>query len=383
MAEIKGILTTLNHRLPAGVDATRLAQWRLRDGSSYQALRNRIATEITQLNADLVQSWGNLIYITTEDYFEYQNGGALADMPDTTELDRAENSKAETVGHTIDLREKSDGIGGSGKFWRDARMSVIDANIAQKIQKGRQTLEKSILTRLFNNTVNAVGAAGTGFDMPFANASASVSYAPPAYGGNTFDTTHDHYIGYNSGASATAATMLNGLAATVVHHGHTGNLRAVVSEADIALYHALGDSFIMPTAGRVVIMDRGGDTSGATFFNNRPYGDRPMSGTYYIGDFVSTSGIIELYATARVPTGHAAVYNSYGINSPMNPIAVRIHPDVGFGFYIREIPDETTTYPVKQIDVVIEYGVSTNAPRTNGASGFLVSGGAYANATIV
>lgn len=382
MTDIKGVLTTLNHRLPAGVDATRLAQWRLRDGASYPELRGRMATLFTQLNAEILSAWGDLLYVTTMDHFEYQNGGTLDDFKDTTELDRAESSKADTVGHSIDLREKSDGLGGSWKFFRDARDAVIEANLQQKLQKGRQTIEKSILNRMFNNDANAVGAGGTGFDMPFCNASASVTYAPPAYGGNTFATTHDHFLGSNSSASKTVATQLNDLAKLVTEHGHTGNLRAIVSGADIGTYNALGDNWIKPTGGSIGFSDRGGNTTGASFYSNLDYGQRPAVGKYFIGQFLSNSGVITVEATDRLTTGYACVYNSYGINNPNNPIAIRIHPDRGFGFFLREIPSGNEEFPVAQIDVVTEYGVSANAGRTNGASGLLVAGGVWVDATI-
>lgn len=380
MADLKGILTQLNHALPTGVDPTRLAQWRLRDGVTYQQIRNRLATELTALNAELLQSWGDMIYITELDYLEYRNGGSIADMPDITDLDRAEATKASTIAHSIDLRVKGDGVGGSERFWRDARAAVIKANLDEKKQKGRQTIEKAILTRATNDGDNLVGSSG--YDTAFANASATFSYTPPAYGGNTFDSTHTHFVGYNS-ASLDHGDMVNGLAKHVAEHGHTGMLKALVAEADIASYYALGDRFIQPTAGQTTIIDRGGQSSGVTsMFSNDDYGMRPPGGSYYVGKYLSDAGVVRVYGTARIPTGYAFVYNAYGINDERNSLAMRVHPTVGFGFYIKETPSEGTTYPIKHIQVEIEYGLSVNAGRTNGAAGYLVSGGVWVDPTI-
>ena len=375
MADYTGVLTTLSHALPTGLDATRLAQWRLRNGRSYEQVRADIAAALDGVNSDILSAWGPLVHVTTDDYIEYQDGGGTGDMIDVTDLDRVEAKRGETKGHMIDLREKGDAIGGTEKFFRDARESVITASVAGMVQRGRNTLEKAILTRAMNNTVNAIGSAG--YDMPFANASGTVAWTPPAYGGKNFASSHDHFIGYDSG-SKNLGDVLTGLTATVHEHGHPGPFHAFVSEADVTPIRAL-NNYVQPTRFAV---DRGGETNGNRAFVSGAVGGLPAVGARSIGWFDSGYGEIELFSTNRIPTGFALVFKSYGVNDPRNPIWVRVHPEVGFGFFMKEIPSFSTTYPVKTIEVRIEYGISVGRDRTNGAVAKLVSGGSYGNPTI-
>lgn len=377
MADFKGILTTQSHALPTGLDPTRLAQWRVgRDGRSYDQLRSDVVAGLEGVNREILSTWGDLLYVTTDDYVEYQDGGGTGDMADVTELDRVEPQRGETKAHMFDLREKGDAIGGSEKYFRDAREELIRASLAGLVQRGRNTLEKSILTRALTNTVNTLGTSG--YDMPFANASGTVSWTPPMWGGKTFTTSHNHFLGYDSGSSKTFADVLDGLAATLHEHGHSAPFTAYVSEADVTTYRGL-TNYVRPLRFTI---DKGGATSGNQLYMAGSMGEQPNAGGRMVGMYDTAYGEVELRATNRIPTGYAFMYRSYGVNDPRNPIWVRVHPQVGFGFYIKEIPSYSTTYPVKTIEVRIEYGVGVGRDRTNGANGYLVSGGTWANPTI-
>lgn len=380
MAEVKGPLTTLSHALPSGLDGTRLAQWRLRDGRSYDQVRADIAASFDGVNRTLLARWGDLISVTFDDHFEYPDGGAQSDMIDITDLDRIEPKRGSTKGHMIDLRVKGDGIGGTHRFFRDARESVLTATIQDIVQRGTNTFEKAVLTRALTTTANALGSSG--YDLPFANASSGVTWTPPAYGGQTFLSSHTHYVGYDSD-SLNAADALDGSAKHISEHGYAGPYTAYVAEADVATYRGL-TNYVRPNGGsNIVIVDRGGQTSGSNFFSaNTLESATPEAGGRYIGDYDSPYGRVRLLATYRIPTGYHFMYKSFGMNDPRNPIAVRVHPDVGFGFYLKEIPSNDTTWPVKQIDVEIEYGISVGRNRLIGAAGFLHEDGAYVNPVI-
>ena len=73
---------------------------------------------------------------------------------------------------------------------------------------------------------------------------------------------------------------------------------------------------------------------------------------------------------------------SYGQLDPRNSLAVRVHPDVGFGLRIVTETTDDNQYPIKQVNVEFEFGVGVGNDRTNGAAAILVSGGAWANPTI-
>ena len=94
-----GPLTTLNHVLPAGLDATRIAQWKLRGGMSYAEWRADMAGSLIGLNNEMAAGWGDLYFIGTEQTLEYTNNEAAEDMPELTEMDIAEIDKGATIGH--------------------------------------------------------------------------------------------------------------------------------------------------------------------------------------------------------------------------------------------------------------------------------------------
>ena len=77
--DIRGVLTTLNHQLPAGLDGTRIAQWRMREGRSYEEVRTQIANGFDDYNEEMLSAWGDMVTVTDLDYFEYPNGGTLID----------------------------------------------------------------------------------------------------------------------------------------------------------------------------------------------------------------------------------------------------------------------------------------------------------------
>lgn len=379
MTEINGVLTQLNHALPSGLDATRLAQWRLRDGRPYAQVRADVVAALDGLNRDLLTAWGDMVSVTFDDYMEYPNGGAVTDMPIITDLDRPTPRKGSTVGHMLPLNTRADAIGGTKKFFRDAREKVVLATIRDVVQRGRQTFEKSLLTRFFTDNENALGSSG--YELGFASASASVTYTPPAFGGNSFLSTHTHYVGYNASTPKTFADVFEGLAKHVAEHGHAGPYIAYVSETDVATIRALAN-FVKPISNSIIVVDRGGATSGNDYFARGTVGTPQPLGGYYIGSYVSSYGEIELRATARLATGYVGLYKSYGVNDPRNPLAIRVHPDTGFGFRIIEEPSHDQMYPIQQINIEIEYGVSCGMDRTVGAAGLLVAGGAWADATI-
>lgn len=380
MSEIKGVLTTLNHRLPAGLDGNRLAQWRLRNGLTYRDFRNQIAVALDALNAEVLGAWGDLVYVTEDDHFEYPNGGAITDMPKITDLSRMEPTKSSTSGHMIDLWRRGDAVGGTDTFFRDTRETVWRAQVREKTYRGVHTFEKDLLGRFFNDAETLLGT--NGYDLPFANGSpGAVSYAPPAYGGKVFAANHNHYIGKTT-SSTNLGDLLEDLAATVHEHGHPGPYIALVAQADAADYRKL-KNFIMPVSNQIVIVDQGGISSNLnTFFERGQVQGQNRAGAFVIGRYSSSYGEIELRATARIPTQYAGLYKSYGINDERNPIGIRVHPSVGFGFRILEEPSVDPDWPVKTIYIVNEYGVSCGADRTAGAAGFRNAGAAWVNPTI-
>lgn len=372
MAEILGPLVLLDKALPTGVDGTRLAEWALRDGITYAELANQLALALGDANQQLIARWGWLFFLTEELMMEYENGGAVTEMPEITDIDRPQATHGTTIGHMIDLRAYGDAIGGSRRYFRDIRSAKLRAAISTIVRRGIWRFEKRLLTRLLTNTENAIGSAG--YDVPFVRGTGgNVDFAPPAYEGEAFTTAHDHYVAIED--ENDRGVLLNTLAETLQEHGHEAPYRAVVARADIANYAAL-TKFVELVGITGVIIDRGAESSGNQMFRA---GNWEMG---HFGDFQSDYGPVELYATARIPTLYAGMCKSYGQLDARNPLAVRVHPSQGFGFYVvpeTTIDDDT---PIKQLDVEFEFGVGVGNDRTNGAAGYIVNGATWANPTI-
>lgn len=374
MAEVLGPMTLLNKALPTGVDGTRLAEWAMRDGITYGQLANQVALALGEANSQLVSKWGWLFSITEELMMEYEQGGTVNPMDELTDVDKPVPLHGATIGHMLPLRYFGQGIGGSKRYFRDVRSAQVRAGISVIVNRGIWRFEQKLLGRFFDSDEEAIGTAG--FSVPFVHGTGgSVDFAPPAYDGTTFTTSHDHFIGYNLSTPKTFADVFNGLASTLAEHGHMAPFTAMVSRADIATIGAL-TKFVEIVDNVVSIIDRGGGTSGPQFYTN---GQRDIG---RIGYFQSDYGLIELLATNRLATGYVGMTKSYGNLDARNALAVRVHPQRGFGLAV--VPETTPDddFPIKQLDVDFEFGCGVGMDRTNGAVGFLVAGGTYTDGTI-
>lgn len=373
MPEILGPQTLLNLALPTGWDGTRIAQWTTRDGITYGELANQLALALGGFNQTMINDWGWLFGLTEELAIEYEQGGDVTEAPDITDVDKPEAIQGGTIGHMLNLRVYGQGIGGTKRYFRDSRSAKINAAIAVLVRRLRWRFEKRVLTRWFTNTENAIGSAG--YDVPFVRGTGgNVDYAPPAFDGEAFTTSHDHYIGLDSGAKG-FDEVFNELAETLQEHGYVPPFTAMTSRADVATIMAL-TKFVEVVDPIVQVIDRGGETTGNQLYTagQRMFGHLG----YYQGEY----GLVEVRFTNRVPTGYAGMVKSMGNLAADNPLAVRVHPDVGFGAYVvpETVPDDD--YPVKQLDVEMEYGVGVGQYRAGGAAAYLVAGGVWANPTI-
>lgn len=375
MAEVLGPMSIALRALPTGVDGTKLAQWKLHEGVSVQQFVALTAAALGGINQEFVQKWGYLFSITDMDHMEYPDGGAVTELQEITDMDDPDMVHGTTIGHMLDLRPYGGSIGGSRRYFRDARQSQIESTLRTIVNRAKWRFERKILTRLFTNTENAIGSAG--YDVPFVRGTGgSVDYAPPAYGGETFTTSHDHFLGVDDDTLG-PDDVLNQLAETLDEHGHTAPFTALVSKADVASYRAL-TKFVQMVAPIVTTIDRGGESSGNQLYAS----GTPMVTDGTFGYFQSDYGLIELKSYNRVPTKYASMVKSYGQLDARNPLAVRIHPDEGFGLQIFAEKTGDDSYPLKKLNIEFEFGVGVGEDRTNGAAAFLDASGNWSNPTI-
>ena len=376
MAEVLGPMTIVQRALPTGVDGTKIAEWRLREGVSVAEFFSMVGTAMGGVNQQWVRDWGWLFSITEADVMEYPDGGSVTELPEITDITDPDMVAGTTIGHMLDLRPYGSSVGGSWRYFRDARQSQIQATLATIINRAKWRFEKKVLTRALTQAENAIGSAG--YDVPFVRGTGgNIDFTPPGYSGQSFTTSHNHFLGFDSGSSKTMADVLNGLAATVEEHGHKAPFVAAVSRADVALFRAL-TKFVQFIAPIVTTIDRGGESSGNQLYAN----GQPMVSDGVFGYFQSDYGLIELRAYYRIPTGYVGLYKSYGNLAAQNPLAVRVHPQQGFGLFLTGERSDNEKFPLKKINVELEFGVGVGMDRTNGAVGYLVSGGTYTDPTI-
>lgn len=378
MTEVIGYQTILSLALPTGVDGTKLAQWQLKDGKTFPEVAQLIATSLTGLNQEFTNKWGWLYFLTEEIMMEYPDGGSVTKMPIVTDTDDIDPIRGTTIAHQIDLLVKGDAFGGSKRFFRDMRSAQLVANIKRITDSAKWRFEYDLLYRWFDSTETLIGT--TGYNVPFVRGTGgAVDFAPPAYDGEAFTTSHTHYLGIDTGTYG-FGDMLNQQAEHLQEHGHDpddNGYTAMVSRADVASYYALPD-FVRPISGRVDLIDRATTTAdtGAAMFSRTPR--KPG----LIGWFESQYGTVEVLATNRIPTGYSGMVKSYGQLSEQNPMAIRVHPQVGFGVYVVPETTNDNQWPLKKVNVEFEYGVGVGRDRTNGTAAYLVAGGVWADPVI-
>jgi hypothetical protein len=375
MAEVLGAMDILNKALPTGVDGTRIAQWELRAGRTWGDFLGETALALAELNDDLMNRWDWLFFITEEQMFEYMTGGSVTASPMITDLDFPDPSHAQTIAHMIDLIPYGETVGGTKYFFRDGREATYRAAIRSKVDRLTWRFEQTLLNRLFVPTETSVGTSG--YNVGFAyGTTGNVDFVPPAYGGEAFGSTHSHYIGVDTDSYG-YDDALNQLAEHLEEHGHPAPFVAVVSRTDISSYYALPD-FVEPLDNRVVIVDRGTTTAdtGAALFSRET---REMG---VIGGFQSEYGYIELRATNRVPTATLGMVKSYGRNNERNPIAIRVHPNVGFGARITAQSNADDLDRIKRLLIEFEFGIGVGMDRTNGIAAYLSAAGTFTAPTI-
>jgi hypothetical protein len=375
MAEILGPLTIQDKALPVGVDGARIAQWMLSDSMSYGELVNQVSLALGEANQKLFSKWSWLFNITQEIFMEYPNGGTVHPMTKLTDVDRHPIFHGTTIGHMLPIDFYGDAVGGTWRYFRNKRPAQIMAAITNVVNRGIWAFEQGLLSRIFTIEETAIGSAG--YNVPFVRGTGgAVDFAPPAYDGTSFATSHNHYLGYDIDTGPdTLDDLLEGMAATLAEHGHLAPFTALVSRANIATYQAF-TNFVTIVDPTVTYIDRAGATTGSQLFVR---GQRDIA---HIGYYQTAYGLVELVASNRIPTQYAAMVKSYGSDDPRNPLAVRVHPDSGFGFSIETKTSENLKWPVEEVDVDFEFGVGVGQDRTNGAAAFLVTDATYVSPTI-
>lgn len=376
LESIRGVLTQIAP-LPIGIDATRFALWEARGKFSYEQVRSTLGAAIQALNEERVMAWGDWICLTKEQAIWYMNGGAVQPAEVTMGKSRPPLVFGNNASHMIDLKVWSLGIGGDGRTFEDMTESQLIGSIVGLVTALRDQFDQQLINRAFDSTDNLLGT--NGYDVGWCNASplagsGGPKYAPPKWNGKVFYEDHDHYLAVNSSATnpATSANYTYGdglslLAALVGEHGlpMATYFKVFCSEADVDVIQ-LQNRYVLPVDN--INVDRGGLTTGNIYYEQGVVGTTPNSGGRYIGSVNTSYGFGRIFSIPRIPTGYAHLYRPGTPFAANNALAIRYRESTGFGVLLKEIPDFNTTFPIKEIDVEDEYGISAGVNRYAGAS---------------
>lgn len=377
MAEIIGINTILANALPTGVDGPTIAQWRLRDGSSFQDVVRLLAGGLAQKNTELVAKWGFMFNIYDQPEVIYADGGSVTEAQELTDVDMADPIVGDELGHMIGLKAYGRSTGGSKRMFRDARQTRIISSIRKVVKSIEWRFERMMLDRFFVNTETAVGGSGWNVGL-VRGTGGNVDFTPPAMSGQAFANTHDHYLAHDSD-NITVPQSIELQVAHLVEHGHMAPYEMIVSKTDVdnGVYHDLENFVQLIDLATLFSTDRGGVTSGSRFLAT---GTPDFEGI--IGRYHSRYGVLNVRMSARVPAGYRGLFKSYGSNNDMNPVYCRIHPDVGFGMRLVTETTDDRQYPIKLVQAEAEFGFGIGEDRTNGVVVYYHTSGSWSNPTI-
>jgi len=374
MTEILGPSDIANLALPDGIDAGVILKWMLKEGVTFEQFLSATAQALGSFNSDMVNLWGWSFSITDQLYTEYEQGGAVTELPEITDYTVVDEVHGDTIGHMLPIRSYGGALGGTWMYFRDTRQAKIVASIRRIVLRARKRFEKKLLTRLCTDTETVIGSAG--YDVPFVNGGrAQIDFIPPSYDGVDFASSHDHFVGVDSD-TATRADMIEAMAAHLYEHGHLAPYRLTVSSLDVSAFSLLAN-WVKVVSSSVQMIDMGGATSGPQLFMKRD--SWPF---FWAGEYNSTKGLVEVYQTSRIPTGYANMVKTYGTNNNQNPLKVRVRDDVGFGMYVVPEASDRNRWPIKKLTALMEFGIGMGEDRTNGVNAQFSSAGTWTNPVI-
>lgn len=350
--------------LPVGWDAAYLENYRLADGATFDRVVADINTALSLFNTE-TPWYSDFITLTSEISVEYPQGTMTTEQH--SEYTPPKGQRADFTGHMLPVLERDLGFRFTRDFFVKGRMSRVDGSIRAGIDAFRQWRELLVVTRALqraddSGATKGLGSSGLSPGFATTGANTGVDYIPPAYGGEIFLSTHEHYLGY---AAANLATGLKAMSNHLREHGHQPPFELWISTEDEPTVVALTDFVsIQPVT---VVYSTAAQTVGV-----------PAGGTAprYIGS------IYEMYVRVvpRVPQYYYFASKPYGFGDARNPFMVRNDPRWG-NRGVKLIADKMS-YPLDDAYLFLDEGVGVGEARTNGVALRIDAGAAWADPTI-
>lgn len=349
--------------VPALWDAAELVRVRMADGATFEQVLEDIRGGLRLLNDELLTMphFSSMIAVQDTPEVEYPVGVSNG-VEEATEYSTPVPKRGATTGHMLPLRRYDRALGWTMMYLRDARRARIVADLRSAMTDIRNHWQKTLLTRLFRQEAEPVGA--TGMSVPLADGgTADPNYVPPeGPDGRSFSAAHDHFMR----VSALDMSAVNAVLENLQEHGHQPPFELVAARSDAGAWTALS-GFKAPEWPGIVY---------------RSQADRAsiQEITDYFGYVETSFGIARLWLTSRVPANYFAAFKSYGEGDPRNPLRVRINPNFGFGWQL--VPGTWVNAPALTAVLYAEFGVGIGEDRTNGVACYIAGSGDYVTPTI-
>lgn len=336
-----------------GWDATALQNFTLQDGTTYAQVVAEMNAALAALNSELANDplWASLASFTDMPEVEYRVGSSNG-FEVHTEYGLPDQKRAAVEGHMLPLLGYDRMLGWTWDYLRKARMSQIQADIADGIKDARDIWRQKILTRLLqrgDDSGAAKGLGSSGYSAGFATAAASTSvdFTPPAFGGTSFDSNHEHYVAIAGGAFTEA--VFTDAFDELREHGHEPPFDFLIGPSDRTTVIGLTGM-----AQPYPVGYQAGSTTAVSTLDPSVY--------------VSTyKGLINVREVRGIPQYYGFAYKSYGPRSQRNPIRIRFQKGIGAPQVVA-MPDPRAgngASPLQNLMLFSEFGVGV-ADRTAG-----------------
>lgn len=348
-----------------GWDATSLQNFKLEDGTTYDLVAGMLQTALAGVNSEISSNWMSAMFSVTDQLELDYRVGVSNGFERHTEYARGDQKRSDQEGHMLPLIPYDRLMGWTWDFLRKARMSQIENDITDFIKDVRDLVRVQMLTRCLKRTddsgsANGLGTGGYSTGFATADASTSVDYQPPAYGGTTFSSGHEHYVATAGGAATQA--IFTAAYENLFEHGHQPPFEFLASTDDQATIEGL--TGFTPVEELNV---RYGLTQDIATLNRSDIG----YGVYYIGTLAG----FNVRIVRGMPQYYGFGYKSYGSRSQRNPLRVRVAKgQSALNTLLMKSPQlPTGQLPIQNVMGFNEFGVGVG-DRTGGTAQYWNSG---------
>lgn len=240
------------------------------------------------------------------------------------------------------------------RFLRDSTAEQIRSVTNRILEADNRLVNGTILKRLFTPTE---GSNEQGHRV-FGLWNGTDSLAPPPYMGKTFSTNHTHYLA--SGAAQIDSGDIEDAIRLIQEHGYglaVGTQLLILANPDdgqfIETWRAGEES---RAGGPVAKFDFVRSSTAPAYLTQDAIVGQQAPGSFHNLPVSGSYGPAWLIQHQYVPSGYVIVVASGGPDNPINPVAVRQHPDPAYQG-LRIIPGYIQRYPLQDSFFQRSFGV--------------------------